>query len=142
MRSVASQIPLLRRGGVRQYDGEGFLKNIVNFIDPIPAFAGMTKNYARRDKETKKLCHTHLPAAPYSSQGGELKTGGKFPSVAGAFRPPAGRGGRDRGRGGYNPAGVKEKLSATQWIPAFAEMAVIVMAIILSLRFLSGLNLL
>ncbi len=30
---------------------------------------------------------THLPAAPYSSQGGELKTGGKFPSVAGAFRP-------------------------------------------------------
>ena len=51
---------------------------------------------------------THLPAAPYSSQGGELKTGGKFPSVAGAFRPPAGRGGRDRGRGGYNPAGTKE----------------------------------
>ncbi len=39
------------------------------------------------DKETKSHCHTHLPAAPYSSQGGELKTGDKFPSVAGAFRP-------------------------------------------------------
>ncbi len=42
----------------------------------------------------------------------------------------------------HNGAGRNEKLSATQWIPAFAEMAVIVMAIILSLRFLSGLNLL
>ena len=40
----------------------------------------------RRDKETKKHCYTHLPAAPYSSQGGELKTGDKFPSDAGAFR--------------------------------------------------------
>ncbi len=50
-----------------------------------------------RDKETKKLCHTHLPAAPYSSQGGELKTGDKFPSVAGAFRTP--RGGVSRSDG-------------------------------------------
>ena len=40
----------------------------------------------RRDKENKKHCHTHLPAAPYSSRGGELKTCDKFPSDAGAFR--------------------------------------------------------
>ena len=54
--SIASQIPLLRRGGVRQYDGEVFLKNIVNFIDPIPAFAGMTKHACdMRDEEIKEL---------------------------------------------------------------------------------------
>ena len=40
---------------------------------------------------------THLPAAPYSSQGGELKTGDKFPSDAGAFRTP--RGGVSRSDG-------------------------------------------
>ena len=43
--------PLLRRGGVRQYDGEGSLKNIVNLIDLIPAFAGMTKGKRRDDKD-------------------------------------------------------------------------------------------
>ena len=32
------------RGGVSRSDGVGLLKNIVNFIDPIPAFAGMTKH--------------------------------------------------------------------------------------------------
>ncbi len=62
-----------------------------------PAYAGVIKMSDRRDKETKKLCHTHLPAAPYSSQGGELKTGDKFPSVAGAFRTP--RGGVSRSDG-------------------------------------------
>ena len=37
---------------MRQYDGEGSLKNIVNLIDPIPAFAGMTKGKRRDDKKT------------------------------------------------------------------------------------------
>jgi hypothetical protein len=36
---------------VRQYDGEGSLKNIVNFIDPIPACAGMTKKKAEMTKK-------------------------------------------------------------------------------------------
>ena len=41
---------------MRQYDGEVFLKNIVNFIDPIPAFAGMTKHACdMRDEEIKEL---------------------------------------------------------------------------------------
>ncbi len=38
---------------------------------------------------------THLPAAPYSSQGGELKTGGKVPLRRRGVPPPAGRGGRE-----------------------------------------------
>ena len=42
---------------------------------------------------------THLPAAPYSSQGGEPKTGGKFPSDAGAFSPRGGGVSRSDGVG-------------------------------------------
>ena len=66
---VASQIPLLRRGGVRQHDGEGSLKNIVNFIDPIPAFAGMTKHaFAGMTKaEERPGAWGHSPKARFST---------------------------------------------------------------------------
>ena len=91
---MTKKVPLRRRGvpppagrGGREADGvgttpQGQKKNCLR-RSGFPPSIGVTR-------KVKKLCHTHLPAAPYSSQGGELKTGDKFPSVAGAFRPPRG----------------------------------------------------
>ena len=51
---------------MRQYDGEGSLKNIINFIDP------------------PRHCVTPLPAgAERPGDGGELVTGFKFSSLGG-----------------------------------------------------------
>ena len=56
--------------------------NIVNFIDPIPAFAGMTKKENKNDKGNNKT----TPACGHPSIEGTFVTGFKFSSLGGVRR--------------------------------------------------------
>ena len=102
--------------------------NAVNFIDPIPAYAGMTKNaYDRRDKKKKNLSLLRRQEWVHTVFATRTKNEQSASSNAVNFIDPIPA--YDRRDKTYPRRWVsialqekKEKLSATHWISAFAGM--------------------